>query len=965
MYNKFTSKIISLFLPFESIIENLTGLVSDLEAENDSYQKFYEYTNSLENTVEKSFDCNRVLSTEEMINLLQPVREHLLSYSDKLEKYQDIKRYTVNSDDTFKIKVLKRIKKIGLKTFWFKINASNLYRRIRKKTPLEYTTKKQVVYPKQLAEYVYVNLFFSKFLIKLESVLLEREKLFLEIKNFDHKITIDILSGDIVNTEEFKTTVLDLKERYNLLKFDLEQYFSEMYALLTTEYEKLEQLTNTVEFPVSNISKLRTEQQYGKLELSLNKLFEVYKIRLFSISEHWNLIRKVRLVCFKSVESFSFTVKHVMKHLDENYQVNDKKANELLKQTTEAFKTENQGLELVEENLNQALVKGIVPNYLDKIMKADVKTELNSLSELLVSGLSSINQVYRLPLKTKFENLKSEKQLKKLELDEIIEGWAHELIKIPLEKEIVLFNDFQTRSIAYLNELSGIVEYANEYFLSSSGEEKEKHIDEFMQGIQRAQQKAEERCSNSILFASRLKDNLNLINKKLIQEITLTISPEQLKIRHIQMLKKRLILDFKRKLNSYFDVIKIFGRKNYLKAVNILKELRSKYSSYKEVLGLSASQASINSELSNYLSETEVAIGKLPLMYQKLFSIAPVNNAKFRVVRPKVGEKLEKAYSNWTSAKFAPTCIVGETGSGLTSLINEFVEKFGHQYPVVRINPKSRIKTEKEFIDLFSELSETDELNTFIDLRDVLLTSKSRRIIILENIHRLYIRKMGGFDLLNSLFQLISQTNSKVYWVTTCLFYSFSYFEYSIGISNYYAHVAILDKLSKDQIKETILNRHKYSGYNLNFIAPENYLGKRSFKKLSLNEKQQVLQEDYFKRLFNYAQNNLSLALMFWMRSVVNVEDNTFNMQFKNLNLLFVNSLNSSQIATLYAMVLHGGMSVKDHCEVFELSEQESVRQLMVFVDDGILVNKNEEYSINPLVYRQVVNHLTSLNYIH
>lgn len=965
MYNKFSSKIISLFVPFERISEDLLKLVIALEDEKDTHQKFYEYSNSLENTVEKNFDSGRELNAEDMIDLLIPVREHLLSYSDEIEKYQDIKRYTVNSEDSFKIKVLKRIKKIGLRIFWFKLRVTNFFRRIRKKEPLEYNTKKQVVFQKQLAEYVYVNLFFSKLLVKLESVLLEREKLFLDLKNLDHKITITILSDDIVNTDEFKNVVLELTERYKVLKSDLEQYFKEIHAFLTCEYERLELLTNTVEFPVSKISNLRIDQQYDKLEISLNKLFDVYKLRLFSTFEHWTLIRKVRLLCFKSVESFKLTLERIAKYLRQNYQENDKKANELLKQTSEIFKNEKHDLELVENKLNQALVKGIIPNYMDRIMKAEVKAELNSLSELLVAGLSSINQDYSLPLKTKFENLKSKKQLKKLDLDEIIEGWAQELIKIPLENEIALYNDFQNRSITYLNELSGIVEYANEYFRSSSSEEKEKHIDEFMQGIQRAQQKAEERCSYSILFANALSDNLNLINKNLVKEITLTISPEQLKIRHIQMLKKRLILDFKRKINSYLDIIVIFGRKNYLKAINLFKELRSKYSSYKEVLGLSVSQASINSELSNYLSETEGAIAKLPLMYQRLFSITPVNNAKFRLVRPKVVEKLEKAYSNWTSSKFAPTCVVGETGSGLTSLINEFIEKFGHQYQVVRINPKCRIKTETEFIDLFSDIPETDGLKSFSELKDILLKSKNRRIIIFENIHRLYTRKMGGFDLLNSLFQLISQTNSKVYWLTTCLFYSYSYFEYSMGISNYYAHVAILDKLSKDQIKETILNRHKYSGYNLNFIAPENFMGKRSFKKLSLNEQQQVLQEDYFKRLFNYAQNNLSLALIFWMRSVISVEDNVFNVQFKNLNLLFVNSLNNNQIATLYALILHGGMSIEDHCEVFELSEQESLRQLMVFVDDGILVNKNEEYSINPLVYRQVVNHLTSLNYIH
>jgi hypothetical protein len=382
-------------------------------------------------------------------------------------------------------------------------------------------------------------------------------------------------------------------------------------------------------------------------------------------------------------------------------------------------------------------------------------------------------------------------------------------------------------------------------------------------------------------------------------------------------------------------------------------------------LGLSVSQKTINSDLSNYLSETEVAIEKLPLMYQRLFSLAPVENAKFRVCRPVVVEQLEKAYANWTLGKFAPTCIVGESGSGMTSLINEFVEKFGHQYQVFRISLQSKIRSEQELILLFNEVINSNEIKNIDDLRNYLSDSSSRKMIIIENIHRLYTRKMGGFDLLKQLFQLISQTNSKVYWLNTCLNYTYNYLEYSIGISNYYAYVAMLDKLSKEQVQETILNRHVFSGYNLNFIPPENFSEKRSFKKLSAKDQQKVLHEDYFKRLYNYAQNNLSLALLFWMRSVVSIDENTFNIQFKNLNFQFVNSLNNSQIATLYSMILHGSLCLNDHVELFDFSEQESIRQLMVFVDDGILVKKQDHYLINPLVYRQIVNHLTSLNYIH
>ncbi|MDQ2178767.1 hypothetical protein [Marinifilum sp. D714] len=965
MYQKITTKVISLFLPIESIVSALTDIFLTYSDDKQFSDQLNNYAKTFDKLLVEEFISNKTINNDELKALLSEVHDYILTFPEQEIKFQSIERYQINSKDSFRIKMLKVLKKIRLNGNWFKIWMFNMARRIARKSPLNYSTETQKIMQRQLAEYVFVQGFYRKFIAILAEVLEQREEIFLELKSIDQEITGNIFTNVKPNHEEFTDKITSVHEKYKSLLKKLEIFFNEVMKVLQSDFEDLKPLVDTVEFPLSKISESTLKNNSVALDQALNLIFEKYNARISSIFDHWKLIHRVRRFAFDAQRSFQEANNCIAIQLKEHFQVNDQKTLDLLKYTTDSFKDNQIDSKLVEQNLKVELLQNHIPFYLNQVLKLNVKEEIAILDTGIQKSISLINEPFYLPLKTKLEKVKSRKQLRNLNLNEIIEGWSSEYISNPLDQESKRLNNFQNDTLIFLNELSGIIEYTNEYLNSNVDIDQSQHINEFKQGIDRAKNKANERINHCSAFSMEIQKDLNLICSELIKEIILSISPEQLKAKYHQMYRKRVLADVKRKSYAYLNLVSKNAKEYYLKLITILKQVRSKYSSYREVLGLSVSDTSINSEMSNYLSETEAAIEKLPLMYQRLFSITPVENTKFRIARPFVVRRLEIAYSNWTAGKFAPTCLVGETGSGLTSLVNEFIEKFGHQYPVIRINPEGKIKNETEFVKLISKALDQPDLKSLKEIIDFLYSSNSRRIVILENVHKLHLRKMGGFNLLYNLFQLISETNSKVYWLNTCLFYTYKYLDYSIGFSNYYAHIEKLDNLTNEQVTESIINRHKYSGYKLYFLPPENFSPKRSFKKLTETQQQAILQEDYFKRLFNYAQNNLSLALLFWMRSIVSVEDNTFNMQFKNLNLFFVNSLNASQMATLYAMVLHGRMSISDHMEVFDLTEKESSNQLMVFVDDGILVKKENDYSINPLIYRQVINHLSSLNYIH
>jgi hypothetical protein len=227
------------------------------------------------------------------------------------------------------------------------------------------------------------------------------------------------------------------------------------------------------------------------------------------------------------------------------------------------------------------------------------------------------------------------------------------------------------------------------------------------------------------------------------------------------------------------------------------------------------------------------------------------------------------------------------------------------------------------------------------------------------------MRRLHGFENLIRLFHLISQTNPCIFWLCTCLQYSWKYLDNTHLISDYFAHVIFLENLSSETLREAILKRHRPSGFEMVFLPSEDYKKNWILLRKRKTIQQSTLQTDFFNSLKEYTKGNLSFAFLFWLRSVIKVEDNVLYFQFKKLNTGFLRSLEVKKITSIYSILIHSGLTCDEHAEIFGISYNESFIQLMVMTDDGILRRTGEKYILNPLLYRHIVGHLESSNFIH
>jgi hypothetical protein len=145
----------------------------------------------------------------------------------------------------------------------------------------------------------------------------------------------------------------------------------------------------------------------------------------------------------------------------------------------------------------------------------------------------------------------------------------------------------------------------------------------------------------------------------------------------------------------------------------------------------------------------------LPALYRVLFRVAPVEDRRFLVGREHELAGLDQAVKDWATGRFAACLLIGARGSGKTSLLNCAVRDIFAGVPWIRAEFRERILSS---VGLDAFLRELLHLPQDADLEAAF--HAERRVLILEEAERLYLRKVGGFAAVHYLTHLIHRTAS-------------------------------------------------------------------------------------------------------------------------------------------------------------------------------------------------------------
>jgi hypothetical protein len=441
-------------------------------------------------------------------------------------------------------------------------------------------------------------------------------------------------------------------------------------------------------------------------------------------------------------------------------------------------------------------------------------------------------------------------------------------------------------------------------------------------------------------------------------ENALDIRLKLLKAKALQQTKS-----YKNKLRNRLLNAIILLRNNYRKSFSYIS---SKIGFFRKKYFLQPSDAIVTQEISDFLSESEKSIHGLPVIYRRLYKVEPVSDMDLFIGRKQEFETIKSSYIKWKDGRGLSTVIVSEKWGGLSSFINYLLANIKFGYPVVRICPTEKYYQRDR---LFKLLSTSLSVSFSENQDDFILAVKkidSKRIVIIEDMQHLYLRSMNGFDAIRSLIEIINGTHQQIFWILTCTQYAWNYLVKSIQIHDYIHQVVTMKTMNEEELNSVITKRNQIGGFKIVFTPAVELVGNKKFNSMSEEDQQKILEKRFFKRMNDFAGSNISMALIFWLLSTKNVtEEQIFVGDFENPDHSFIHVMAQIRIYVLLSLILHDGLSIEEISLVNNLSTDDIRLHITSLQEDGIIVSNSDIFTVNPLIYRNVVSVLKSKNLIH
>lgn len=306
---------------------------------------------------------------------------------------------------------------------------------------------------------------------------------------------------------------------------------------------------------------------------------------------------------------------------------------------------------------------------------------------------------------------------------------------------------------------------------------------------------------------------------------------------------------------------------------------------------------------------------ELPAIYQRLFRFEAVQDPRFLVGREREMEAIAEARSFWEAGRPASLIIVGQRGSGKTSLLNCGLQRLLDGLEIIRDEFKERLITEEQLRQFLADsfgAPDPSELENFL--------AERRRVIVLEELERIFLRQVGNYAAIRSLQRLIAATCSSTLWILVTNGVAFQFLDAAVKLSDNFSHRINASTATRDDLKQAILLRHNLSGLRLQYLPPnsqsDTWLNR--LKKRFRGERDP--EEIFFDELAKESSGVYRTAFKIWLGQIESAQAGTLYMKpLQTTDLTpIANDLDIEDLFTLVAILQHGSLTAEEHATIFQ-----------------------------------------------
>jgi len=331
----------------------------------------------------------------------------------------------------------------------------------------------------------------------------------------------------------------------------------------------------------------------------------------------------------------------------------------------------------------------------------------------------------------------------------------------------------------------------------------------------------------------------------------------------------------------------------------------------------------------------DLSAKELPVLYRRLFRFEPVQDPRFLVGRQQELAAIAEARSLWEAGRPVALIIVGQQGSGKTSLLNCAVKGPLEGLEVIRGEFNHRLTTETQLRSFLAGVIGADEA---APVEESLLAR--RRVVILEELERTFLRQVGGYGAIRALQRVIAATCSSTLWILTINQIAFQFLQAAVNFGSSFSHRLNVGTVSRDDLRQAILLRHNLSGLRLQFPPPPapRHWGDRVKRFLRGPTDAENL---FFETLARESAGVYRTAFEIWLGHIEMVEAGMLYMKPLAVPDLspVIDDLDMADLFTLVAILQHGSLTPEEHAIIFQTNVAASRSQMDELLAREIIEN--------------------------
>ncbi len=340
------------------------------------------------------------------------------------------------------------------------------------------------------------------------------------------------------------------------------------------------------------------------------------------------------------------------------------------------------------------------------------------------------------------------------------------------------------------------------------------------------------------------------------------------------------------------------------------------------------------------------------------FYAGPLGAMDQRIESERGVEFLKTALEQWQAGRSHSYAVFGETGTGLSTLLNVYTGILKKQdIPFNLIPFDDRISTTQSLVETLFQPLGIEYTSSAIDNIISAINQLDPKVIMLDNVHFLVQRSVKSQSLIDTFSAIILATRSKHLWIVGCEEQSWRRLSYGYGINDSFSHEHHLENFTEEKIRKLLIARFAYAGFDTINGQP---IG------TSKNEKSPIYS------IARKSKGCIELGLFYCLNNFTHGtnEKSVFLSMPKDIDTTMLKKLGDLDLFTLAEICTHGQLTAREHQNIFRCTLNKSkvvleklrVLGLLDHDEDG---RRHDAYVLKLIVSAVVIRYLISINYLY